>query len=258
MGILDGAEIRRLAAAEGCRYSIDTVDETGSTNDELKKLAAKGTPGGYALIAAKQSAGRGRMGHSFFSPATGLYMSVLLRPNTPPEETLHLTAAAGIAVSHAIERMTGKCAEIKWVNDIYIGGKKVCGILTESALAGARTAWAVVGIGINITEPQGGFPDDIKDRACALFPYGTDLPAGFREEFAAVLLAEFDRQISLPWEDTLAEYRSRSYLTGREVALSDGQKALVTGISPDGGLTVKLPTGQTLSISSQFSVRELS
>ena len=72
------------------------------------------------------------------------------------------------------------------------------------------------------------------------------------------LLAEFDRQISLPWEDTLAEYRSRSYLTGREVALSDGQKALVTGISPDGGLTVKLPTGQTLSISSQFSVRELS
>nr|MCR5120883.1 biotin--[acetyl-CoA-carboxylase] ligase [Ruminococcus sp.] len=94
---LDEKEIARLCAERGCRYDIHTVAETGSTNDELKALAANGTADGYALIAGSQTAGRGRSGHSFFSPGSGIYLSVLLRPNTPPEETLHLTAAAGCA-----------------------------------------------------------------------------------------------------------------------------------------------------------------
>ena len=254
--MLNGEEIKRLAAEKGCGVTIVTVEETGSTNDELKKLAAAGAPHGYVLIAGKQTSGRGRMGHSFFSPVTGVYLSVLLRPHTPPEQTLHLTAAAGIAVCRAVESLTDKKAQIKWVNDIYIEGRKVCGILTESALSGGCTEWAVVGMGINVTEPRDGFPDDIRERACALFRAENETPPLFRERFAAELLSAFERQTALPWEETLSEYRRRSYLTGKEVILSDGSRAEVTGISESGSLTVMLDSGEIRDISSQFSVKE--
>lgn len=255
--MLDEALIKQLVRENGCRFDIHTVEETGSTNDDLKKFAAERSActDGYVLIADRQTSGRGRMGHSFFSPSSGVYLSVLLYPDTAPDETLHLTAAAGIAVCRAAEALTKLKAEIKWVNDIYINGRKVCGILTESSLIGQRTNWAVVGIGVNIEEPEGSFPDDIKNRACALFPAG-NAPEYFRERFAAELLTCFERQINAPWKDTLTEYRSRSYLTGREVLLSDGCSAMVTDISDDGSLVVKLPDGEIRTIGSQFSIRE--
>lgn len=256
MNGLDEKEIARLCAEKGCRYTIHTAAETGSTNDELKALAAKGAPDGYAFIAGSQTAGRGRAGHSFFSPGSGVYLSVLLRPDTPPEQTLHLTAAAGCAVCRAVEALTDLKAQIKWVNDVYIGGKKVCGILTESSIIGGKTAWAVVGIGVNITEPQGGFPAEIKDRAAALFPADGGLPPLFRERFAAELLCAFERQTALSWEDTLDEYRRRSYLTGKRICLSDGRFATAVGISENGGLVAELSGGEKIVIGSQFSVKE--
>ena len=256
MGILNENEIKRICSESGCKFDIHTVDEVRSTNDELKRLAADGCRDGYVLIADRQSAGRGRMGHSFFSPGSGVYLSVVLRPGTPPSETCHLTAAAGIAVCSAIEKLTDHEAKIKWVNDVYISGRKVCGILTESSIVGERTAWAVVGIGVNITEPENGFPEEIKHRACALFTAGVESGAGFRERFVSELLVCFEKQISLPWEDTLAEYRRRSYLTGREVTLSDGSKAVAVDISEDGSLVVETSDGERKIISSQFSVKE--
>ncbi|MCR5121344.1 MAG: hypothetical protein K6B74_02875, partial [Ruminococcus sp.] len=139
----------------------------------------------------------------------------------------------------------------------YIGGKKVCGILTESSIIGEKTAWAVVGIGVNITEPQSGFPAEIKDRAAALFPSDGVLPPLFRERFAAELLCTFEKQTALSWENTLDEYRRRSYLTGKRICLSDGRSATAVGISESGGLVAELSDGGKIVIESQFSVKEI-
>lgn len=245
--------IKRFAAENGCTYDIHAAEEIDSTNNELKRLALEGIPSGYALIAGRQTAGRGMHGHGFFSPKSGVYLSVLLRPDTPPEEALHFTAAAGVAVCNAVERLTPHKAQIKWVNDVYIGGKKVCGILTESAIEQGTVSRAVIGIGVNITEPEGGFPEEIRQRACALFGVGS-APEDFADRLAAEILSALERQLSLDWSVTLAEYRRRSYLTGREVTLSDGRAALVTGIAGDGGLAVRLADGREIVIGSGASV----
>ena len=251
-------ELISLHARElGCTYDIHAVDETTSTNDDLKRLGAEGAPNGYALVAERQTAGRGMHGRGFFSPESGVYLSVLLRPDTLPEEMLHFTAAAGVAVCHAIERLTPHKAQIKWVNDIYIGGKKVCGILTESVIENALVGRAVIGIGINITEPTGGFPAEIADRACALFTGGKKAPQGFAELLAAEVLAALEHQLSLEWSETLAEYRRRSCLTGREVRLADGGKALVTGITEEGSLSVLREDGTQEIVTSGYSVTVL-
>ena len=247
-------KIRQFARAAGCTYEIHAVAETASTNDDLKRLGTEGAPHGYALVAGRQTAGRGMQGRGFFSPESGVYLSVLLRPQLAPSEILHFTAAAGVAVCRAIERLTDKTAQIKWVNDIYIDGRKVCGILTESAIENGAVSRAVIGIGINISEPKGGFPDEFKDRACALFSSSREVPEDFADKLAAGVLSALEKQLSVSWSETLAEYRKRSYLTGREVLLSDGERAFVKGITDDGGLAVCRTDGREETVSSGYSV----
>ena len=247
-------KIRRFARSAGCTYEIHAVAETASTNDDLKRLAVGGAPHGYALVAGRQTAGRGMHGRGFFSPESGVYMSVLLRPDAPLSEILHFTAAAGVAVCGAVERLTDKTAQIKWVNDIYIGGRKVCGILTESAVENGAVGRVIIGIGINIAEPRDGFPDEIKDRACALFEKGSKVPGDFADKLAAGVLSALEKQLSRSWGETLAEYRERSYLTGREVILPDGGRAFVKGITDDGGLEVRRTDGTAEIVLSGYSV----
>ena len=120
-----------------------------STNTVLKSLAAEGAPAGLVLIAEEQTAGRGRMGRSFYSPAdSGLYLSLLLRPNVSAVEATRLTACAAVAVAETIEELSGRPAQIKWVNDIFVDGRKVCGILTEASGRPRREH----------PRPDGGFP----------------------------------------------------------------------------------------------------
>ena len=124
------------------------------------------------LVAESQTAGRGRLGRSFHSPVgTGLYMSILLRPTFSAERALFITTAAAVAVCRAIEQETGLKPQIKWVNDIYLHEKKICGILTESSINFETKGlkWAVLGIGLNLSEPEGGFPEEIRSVAGALF-----------------------------------------------------------------------------------------
>ena len=132
-----------------------------STNTKCIEKAEKGEPEGYVAIAGSQSAGRGRRGKAFFSPAeSGIYMSILFRPEGLTEnQVLHFTTMAAAAVSEAIETVSGKKAEIKWVNDIFIDGKKVCGILSEASygIQTGKLEYVIVGIGINAYEPSGGF-----------------------------------------------------------------------------------------------------
>ena len=135
-------------------FRYDTVD---STNTVCKSLAAQGAPSGTAVIARRQTAGRGRMGRSFESPeGLGLYLSVLWRPEGTPEDLLPLTPMAAVSAAGAIHRVTGAPVRIKWPNDLVLEGRKLAGILTEASLSGRGVDHVVIGIGVNLRQR----PDD--------------------------------------------------------------------------------------------------
>ncbi len=146
------------------KYGIEALclDETVSTNLDIKRLAANGKEEWTTVIAKRQTGGRGRLGREFFSPEGGLYMSVLLRPSLTPEATLYITTAAAAAVCRAIDFVFGKKCDIKWVNDIIFEGKKVCGILCESAFCG-DDSYSVLGIGVNLFGQEKGVPSQLKN-----------------------------------------------------------------------------------------------
>ena len=131
---------------------ISVFSSVTSTNTILKEMAEQGAKEGTVIIAEEQTAGRGRTGKQFYSPkGTGIYISILLRPDIPAEESLFLTTSAAVATARAIEDVSDKRALIKWVNDIYLEDKKTCGILTEGAfnVETGKLDYAIVGIGIN-------------------------------------------------------------------------------------------------------------
>jgi len=177
------------------RLQVEIRPEVTSTNTVLKEEARLGAPDGKVLIALRQSAGKGRMGRSFYSPQdTGLYMSLLLRPKLTLAHSTLLTTVAAVAVAQAVDDVLGIAppkpdpkpesfgadspqmehsdqAAIKWVNDVYFHGKKICGILTEAAadFESGTLEYAVVGIGINLTDPANGFPEEIRHVAGSLY-----------------------------------------------------------------------------------------
>ncbi len=198
---------------------IESVLETASTNEDLKAKARHGADEISVLIADRQTKGKGSKGRSFFSPdGTGCYMSFLLRPAIKPEECIMLTTMAAVAAAEAIENLTDNKADIKWVNDIYIGGKKTAGILTEGAYtAGNKIDYAIVGIGINLTVPEGGFPDEIKHIAGAL-----GAPE-IKNELIAEIINRFVKLYKkLPDKSYMTEYRKRLFFLGRKIELLCG------------------------------------
>ena len=201
-------------------YSVDVADTISSTNDEMKSKAQKGEKEGSVLVALSQTGGKGRLGRSFFSPQnTGLYMSVILNPDLKPSDAVLITTAAAVATSKAIDEVSGKTSGIKWVNDIYIEGKKVCGILTEAGFNQSydKLDYAVLGIGVNVYAPQGGFPEDIKNIADAVFPH---VQNDKRSILCAKILDNFyDIYKKLPSKDFVKEYISRSCVIGKEIKI---------------------------------------
>lgn len=151
------------------QYPVRVYQEITSTNDVLKKLAIEEqVPEGTTLVSDYQTGGKGRLGRSFFSPkGTGIYLSMLLRPEGSVIDNLILTAQAAVAVYRAVLKATGKQLSIKWVNDLYLSDRKVCGILSEgqASMESGRLEYVIVGIGINLYEPENGFPEDIRDKA---------------------------------------------------------------------------------------------
>ncbi len=241
--------------------SVQVYDELISTNLTAKELA-DACFADTVIFARRQSGGRGRMGRSFFSPEGGLYMSLLLHPKMRASSALNVTTAAAVAVSRAIEAVSGKKCTIKWVNDVYIEGRKVCGILTESKIAdNGELSYAVLGIGINLTPPEGGFPDDIKNRAGAVFD---DLSLDCDNRIAAAVINEFMSLYrgGLNTSDYLEEYRRRSHLIGRRVdvmRVHDGEARVAEVLSVDDecSLVVRYDDGTVEALSSgDVSVRE--
>ena len=146
---------------------IQAFESLDSTNNYLKKLASGGAAEGTVVIADEQTAGRGRMGRSFASaPGCGIYMSMLLRPEGCTADCAPgLTAVAAVAVCRAIEKVCGRAPGIKWINDLYLRGKKICGILCESSVKDGRVNYAVLGIGLNVTTRAEEFPEELRETA---------------------------------------------------------------------------------------------
>lgn len=240
------------------KFHIQVYDMVPSTNTLLKEQAALGAPHGTVIIARHQTAGRGRLGRSFFSPAdTGLYMSILLRPQMQMEDALFLTTATAVAVAKAIEKVTGELTAIKWVNDIFCNGKKVCGILTEAVpdFTTGKLEYAVIGIGVNLMPPKEGFPEALKNIATSILT--EDAKGDSINKLATELLTQLADYLEQPQADAfLEEYRKRCFLIGREVTiLPDNEKALVLGIDDKVGLVVRRKDGtQTTLRTGEVSV----
>lgn len=235
-------------AVDGLQVKVMT--EVDSTNTEAKRLAARGLNEPTLILAESQTAGRGRMGRSFFSPSgTGLYMSFMYCPETGFSDSITVTSAAAVAVVRALEEMTDLTAQIKWVNDVYIGSKKVCGILTE-AVTGERT-YVIVGIGINITTDE--FPDEIKQKAASV---GRPID---RNLLAAAITEHLYKLIEgLPQRTFLPEYRAKSMVLGRTVEfIKSGQSqiGMAVDIDRNGGLIVETDSGNVTLNTGEISLK---
>ncbi len=250
-------QIKSYLEKENRHIKIIAVKETTSTNDELKKLVLSGESETVLFIAESQTAGRGRKGRSFFSPeGTGIYMSLLLHPELTAEECTLITPLCALATAEAIENVTDIKAGIKWVNDIFVSGKKVAGILTEGAFTQKGADYVIVGIGINLSVPEEGFPDEIRDIAGAV----TENADESRERLIAETINRFMFHLSgIRSRDFIPFYRERLFFLGREVTVifSEGSyKATAVDIDSDCRLTVKTESDEMKTlISGEISVK---
>lgn len=245
-------QIKAYMAERGSAFLPRVYESVDSTNTVLAALARDGAPEFTAVIAGAQTAGRGRGEHRFFSPAgCGVYFSLLLRPKFHAETAAKLvTPASAVAAAQAIERVSGETAGIKWVNDVFVRGRKVCGILTEAAPdAAGGLAWVIPGIGINVRAPEGGYPPEISATAGAVF-------SGEAPKDAAAKLAveTIDRLIELyramPACGFHAEYDRRLTLRGRRVSYGGGSHGTVLGIDKDFRLLIRTEQGGTEALDS--------
>ena len=229
---LDEARVRGELGRYTDALQVRVLSQVDSTNARLKEGARTGAIHPPFLLAADyQTAGRGRLGRTFVSPpGTGLYMSLLasLPENTPPGR---ITILSAVAVCRALEELTSLRPAVKWVNDIFVRGRKVCGILAE----GVGQA-VIIGIGVNVSTPPGGFPPEAGVAGALNVPLDRSLLAGRITRF---LMDGLGDPLS---PELLSQYRQRMPLMGREVCYMLGgrqEKGRVTGIAEDGGLMVE-------------------
>ena len=226
------------------------VQETASTNDLAKAYAREHGDARAVFSADRQSAGRGRMGRSFVSDEGGLYVSFLCRPRVPMAEAVRLTVYAAAVTACVLERLTGHAVQIKWVNDLYMKGRKIAGILTEGALAedGVHAAYAVVGIGINLSHVA--FDGELSQIATSV-EEACGVRLGPTEVREALTEAFFENDATDGrWID---EYRRRSFLIGKDVTAQRGEESFpchVLGVTDGGALRVRCAGGEIRELSS--------
>lgn len=258
--VLSAAGVEKYLKTQS--LSLHVVDTVDSTNSALKRMAAEGTPHGSVLIANEQTAGRGRMGRSFYSPpGTGIYLSLLLRPRMGAQRATLVTASAAVAVAEAIEQLAGEPVQIKWVNDVLFHGRKVCGILTEAAMdfESGMVDHVVLGIGVNTAAPAEGFPEELQAVAGAAF--GAAPVPELRCRLAAEILDRFMNYYAcLGSRACYQAYKSRSVVLGKDVQLiSPGREAVparVLDIDTDFALVVRTGQGQVQRVNAgEISLR---
>ena len=239
------------------------VDQTGSTNDDLKVLARQGAPHGTVLIADRQSDGHGRMGRAFHSPGgVGIYFSILLRPDCQPGQLMHLTCATAVAMCDAVEQAASFRPGIKWTNDLVCGKHKLGGILTELGLsAKGGVDYAIIGIGINCCQRESDFPQEIRDIAASLsMVTGRDIDRAAMAAAMMDTLAAMDRNLLRSKAEILDRYRKDCITIGQEISLLRVGEAVRHGkaidMDDDGCLIVAFEDGHRETVSSgEVSVR---
>lgn len=251
--ILDADTIKSKLSTEFIGRNIIIFDETDSTNAQAKKDSS--APEGTVFIAEVQKSGRGRLGRSWESPrGAGIWHSILLKPDIPLADVSQITLAAGLAVCRAL----GDGAKIKWPNDIVIGTKKVCGILTEMSAETDRINYVVCGIGINVNTES--FPADIAEKATSLrIEYGhmfdrCEIIARFLNEFEDIYKTFSAHGLSA----ILDEYKANCITLGREVRVimhNESVCGTAHGIAPDGSLIIRTENGDISVSSGEVSVR---
>lgn len=239
-----GSKIRKALKRE---IPVIVYEVTDSTSDRARAFVAENACDRMVVVANEQTKGRGRLGRSFYSPAdTGIYMTYVFRADTVSRDTLRVTAAAGVAVAKALD-----CgAQIKWVNDLYLNGKKICGILTETVAA--RHTYILVGIGINLITAD--FPEVLRTKAGCV-------GAGLDRE---KLIADICDRLSQIADDVssteyLNYYRSHMYGIGESIIYTEDGKehqAVMEGISDFGELIVTENNKRKLLCSGEISVRK--
>lgn len=241
---------------------LQCYDCIESTNDLAKEQAKNGAPHGTVIVAAQQTAGRGRMGRSFHAPAgLGLYFSLILRPQCAPSQLLHLTCAVAVAACEAVERCTGYRPQIKWTNDLVAGSRKLGGILTELSVSENRVDWAVIGIGINCRHKAEDFPPELQSMATSLDQLGADCSPAVLAARLMETLNETDHILLTHRRQLMDTYRRDCMTLGREILVVRGEErfyATALDIANDGGLVIRDAQGQLQTVQSgEVSVRGL-
>ncbi len=240
-------------------YRYESVD---STNTVAKTMAHDGAAHGTVVLAEHQTAGRGRLGRSFESPAgAGIYMSMILRPNRRPDRLMHLTCAVAVAICDGVESALGFRPEIKWINDLVAEGKKLAGILTELSVnpQTGLVDFAIVGVGLNCNQCPEDFPQNLRDIACSAAMI-TGQPVDRQRLAESMIAALLEMDLSRKGE-IMERYRLDCLTIGKEVVVVQGQtrrQGRAVDMDEDGGLIVEFPEGirQTVNCG-EVSVRGL-
>lgn len=249
---IDGTQIEKIIKDNGENCSVCTFEEIDSTNLEAKRKTADNELNRVLFVAGRQTAGRGRMGRSFASPAnSGIYFSLVYRPRGGVKNPAFLTAAAAIAVKNAVKTLYGEDCQIKWVNDVFLNGKKICGILTEGVTnfeTGAIDT-AIVGIGINVRNCN--FNGELANVAGSIEEImavqGKQIPKVSRNEIVATVIADllkiydaYSADDKDAIKNAMDEYRKSSMLTG-----------LVVTVNPVAGLEGNVYKAKVLDITDE-------
>ena len=236
------------------------LDEIDSTNREVRRLGDAGAVEGTVVIADCQTGGKGRLGRTWFSPAgTGIWMSLLLRPELPPEKVSGITLMAALSVCRAIRSATGLNTQIKWPNDLVIDGKKVCGILTESAILDGELKFAVLGIGVNVNQTE--FPGDLPHAWSLAMTAGRELDReGLIECCLNCLKEDYERYVqSGDLRQLRQEYEAHLVNLDQSVRVlsTTGEwTGVAKGINDSGDLIVLNDQGESVAVNSgEVSVR---
>ena len=254
MHTVSEAAIRRQLHTAVFGRALRVEPMLASTNTTAREWALDGAAEGSVVVADAQTAGRGTRSRAFFSPQGGVYMSIVLRPRTA--DGALITSCAAVAVARAIERLCALTVEIKWVNDLYVGGKNVCGILTESGFAPDRSLdFVVLGIGVNVAPTA--FPKELAATATSL---GNEGAAVDRAALIAAILEEWERAYAeMDSGEFLCESRARSCVLERRVTVTRGDErfeAVATAIDDRGHLLVQKDDGACVTLySGEVSIK---
>lgn len=224
--------------------------ETASTNDVAREQGRRGARTRFVVAASRQTRGRGRLGRSWESSSGGgLYASILLRPDFAAAEAGRLTILSSVAVRDAVEAVTGLRPQIKWPNDLMVNGRKLSGLLIETEPEGARLAFAVIGIGLNVRQEQEDFSPEVRNLATSI--YGTTRQLYRRADILAALLQAFEQRLAQPFAEVREAWEASSLTLGQRVTLKTarGKKyGQALGLDESGALLLRAESGEVETV----------